>query len=185
MPQSFYPAMDGKRSPCSAIDSHHPAVPINTLACQHGVEDPDEKPWPQHHNKELYITAFNRVGPDKLDDIGRVMDSTIFQNDKRGWDESWKYLLEHQYDFNYLFMNTTGGYRGFEVICVYCLRSCTLRWDKQTPSEAAAAIRKKWLSFLCHQILPSSDRRVVRQREYFDQNTQLKIETISAWAPNA
>ena len=196
MPQSFYPAMehhkstlqDGKESPCSAIDSHHPAVPINTLACKHGVNDPDEEPWPHHHNKELYITAFNHIGPNKLDDIGRVMDSTIFQADKRGWDESWNYLLEHQHDFEYLFMNTKGGYRGFEVICVHCLRSCTLLWDKQTPSEAADAIRKKWLSFLCQQILPSSaSKPIVCQRMYFDQNidTQLMNINKSAWAPDA
>ena len=181
MPQSFYPAMDGKRSPCSAIDSHHPAVLKNTLGCQHGAEDPDKKPWPKHHNKELYITDFNSVGPDKLDTIGRVMDSTIFQNDKRGWDESWKYLLEHQSDFEYLFMNTNGGYRGLELICRNCRRSCTLKWDRKTPSEAAHAIRQKWLSFLCHQISPSSDRPQVCQRAFFDQESK----TISAWAPNA
>ena len=180
---------DDEESPCSAIDSPHPAVPMrNTLACKHGVKDPDEEPWPHHHNKELYITAFNHIGPNKLDDIGRVMDSTIFQADKRGWDESWNYLLEHQHDFEYLFMNTKGGYRGLELICVHCRRSCTLLWDKQTPSEAADAIRKKWLSFLCQQILPSSARkRVVCQRWYFAQetNTQQMNTMNSAWAPNA
>jgi hypothetical protein len=88
--------------------------------------------------------------------------------------------LKHQHDFEYLFMNTKGGHRGLELICRNCRRSCTLQWDRQTPAEAADAIRKKWLSFLCHPILFSSDRKEVCQRLYFNQ-----IKTNSDWAPNA
>ena len=125
--------------------------------------------------------------PNAFDDIWRAMGSTIFEADKRGWDESWEYLVEHRADFEYLFMNTNGGYRGLELICVHCRRSCALSWSKPTSAEAADAIRKKWLSFLCQHVLPSSGSKpIVCQRLYFEQavNTQQMNINQSAWAPD-
>lgn len=178
-------------SPNSDSVLPYPAGPISSLACKHGAHDHDGKPWPHNCNKEKSITAMNHIDPNDsnaFDDIWRVMDSTIFEADKRGWDESWEYLVEHRADFEYLFMNTNGGYRGLELICVYCRRSCTLLWDKKsTSAEAYDAIRKTWLSFLCqHVLLSSGSKPIVCQRLYFEQavNTQQMNINQSAWAPD-
>ena len=143
-------------SPSSASGLAHSAVSVSSLVCKHGAHDHDEKPWPQHDTKGSDITVENHIDPSTLEEIWPVMDNTVFRDDKRGWGESWKYLLEHRVDFEYVFMNTSGGYRGLELICVHCRRSCTLKWNKHTSAGAADTIRKKWLSFLCQQVLPSS-----------------------------
>jgi hypothetical protein len=150
------PAADGTVREASDRHLMASANKIRDLSCKHGHCDQDGKPWPTRSEKRKEIAVANHVDPDSLEDIGRTMDGTLFRDNKDGWDDSWKYLLENHQDFEYIFMNTNGGYRGFEVTCVHCQCSCTLSWNKNSGEEVLERNRAKWLSFLLQTSLPST-----------------------------
>ena len=129
---------------------------ISNPKCKHTGSDQAGKPWPRRADKEKGTEPSVRVDPDNLEYVGRSMDQTLFRSNKQGWNQSWQHLLESRYDFDYLFMNTTGGYRGFELTCVHCQCTCTLSCDKHSSEETLEATRTKWLSFFCQTPLPSS-----------------------------
>ena len=117
--------------------------------CKHGTLDPNGRPWPQRADKAQSVVKANHIHPDHLDpDVGKCLDTTLFWADKRGWDESWQYLLDNRHDFEFIFMISSGGYRGFEITCVHCDRSCTLTWDKQSCEQTLEANRLRFKSFL-------------------------------------
>jgi hypothetical protein len=129
---------------------------ISEPMCKHKAVDQTGKPWPRRGTQGKGIAGSSHVDPNNLDDIGSSMDSTLFRSNKQGWDESWQHLLENRHDFEYIYMNTTGGYRGFEATCMHCQCSCILSWDKHSSEETLDTNRTKWLSFFCHTPLPSS-----------------------------
>ena len=134
--------------------------------CKHGTLDPNGRPWPQRADKAQSVVEANHIHPDYLDpDVGKCLDATLFRADKRGWDESWQYLLDNRHDFEFIFMNTSGGYRGFEITCVHCDRSCALSWYKQSCEQTLEANRLRFESFLgqasCTSLPSSASKPIV------------------------
>ena len=152
---------DGTVREASGMNKMASRNKIRDLSCKHGHWDQDGKPWPTRSELEKEITVSKHVDPNSLEDIGRTMDGTLFRDNKDGWDESWKYLMENHQDFEYIFMNTKGGYRGFEVACVHCQCSCALSWNKNSGEEALERNCAKWLSFLLQTSLPNTDSKPI------------------------
>ena len=80
-------------------------------------------------------------------------------------DQSSAIWLSASFYVEFIFMNTSGGYRGFEITCVHCDRSCALSWDKQSCEQTLEANRLRFKSFLgqasCISLPSSASKPIV------------------------
>jgi hypothetical protein len=124
--------------------------------CKHTASDFAGLQWVHRSKAKRSIPIDNKVAAEQFTKITQCMDSTLFRDDKNGWDESCKHLFKHIDDFEYVFMNTQGRYRGFEITCKHCQRLRVLTWSNKSTKEYDKANRMKWLAFFGQKLLPGS-----------------------------
>ena len=103
--------------------------------CIHTACDGYGKEWPHRDEVRLDIEMSNKVDADKLEHIAQTMDDTLFRTDKNGWTDTWDCLSVNREAFDYIFMNTSGGYRGFQITCKHCHSFCCMSWRKDSTEE--------------------------------------------------
>ena len=147
----------------AAGQSFYPTVVAN-LACKHTAVDSNGREWRNADDLSLEITSSNMSDGNAKTDVGdfaKSMDSTLFREDKNGWDECWHKIIENDLAFTYKFMNTKGGYRGFQATCKQCHRLCAVNWNRKTSEEDLQKERRKsWIIIVAHlcQALPAECR---------------------------
>ena len=119
--------------------------------------------WPAASSLEcLFDPDYNLVTSD-LQPMVSSMDSTLFRDDKRGWDqcEATMWRAQASGQVSYAWMHTSGGYRGFLAFCRSCQRVCGVERPKWTTEATTAEMRNRWLNF--HDVpSPSSTDPPVR-----------------------
>ena len=92
--------------------------------CIHTACDGYGKEWPHRDEVRQDIETANKVDADKLEHIAQCMDGTLFRTDKNGWTDAWNSVSVNREAFDYIFMNTSGGDRGFQITCKHCHSFC-------------------------------------------------------------
>ena len=61
-----------------------------------------------------------------------AMGGTLVREDKTGWSEVCTEMEQHLNLFEWKYMGTSGGYRGFEACCHQCGVKCLISWNKSS-----------------------------------------------------
>ena len=115
--------------------------PPVTTPCTHSLLNHKGSPWPTQ--TLIRVWELNKIGADDVDRVFKMMDSTVFWEDKRGWFELWTRLDENRLCFDWAWSTSKTG-RGVSMVCKTCGASCKASFGAY---EDHAEARAKLLSF--------------------------------------
>ena len=110
--------------------------PPVTTPCTHSLLNHKGSPWPTQ--TLIRVWELNKIGADDVDRVFKMMDSTVFWEDKRGWYELWKRLNENRFCFEWAWSTSKTG-RGVSLVCKTCGASCKASfgvWEDHVEARA-------------------------------------------------
>ena len=141
-------------------------------ACCHTQVDWAGESWPDNLIRRVQPDSIV-PDPDKLWNVWKMMDDTLFKNDKTGSDQLGKYTEANFDSFTWVNMSTKGYYRGVAAICNACGKWVCIEYRTDDPENQLAELRREWLSFFGCEYNTPGDRDAiprVSSRKWFGQD---------------
>jgi hypothetical protein len=98
--------------------------------CMHTAADSKGEAWPCTKDLEVMIWEGNKYSEDSVGNLIQTLDSTLFQYNMRAWVDMQRYMLEKKGAFDFYYMNTSSGHRGFMLACKNCDKLAKISWKK-------------------------------------------------------